>query len=80
MMSMLGATVLAHDGAEQLLLVLEIEIERALRHAGAPGDFVQLGGGEALFREHLERRGANLARAGLPLAFASAAASRLLPF
>ena len=57
-----GHDGIAYDGPEQLLLVLEIEIERALRHAGPLRDLVEPGGGEAFFGENFERRRANLSR------------------
>ena len=41
-----------HDGAEQLILVLEIDVERALGDAGRLGDIAHAGGIEAARHEH----------------------------
>ena len=37
----------ADDGLEQLLLVVEIDVQRALGHAGGAGDVAHAGGVEA---------------------------------
>ena len=44
----------AHDAAEQLFLVGEVEVDRALGDAGALGDVLEAGRGEAALREHRE--------------------------
>jgi hypothetical protein len=44
----------AHDAAEQLFLVREVEVDRALRDAGALGDVLEASGGETALREHRE--------------------------
>jgi hypothetical protein len=59
-----GDDRLAHHRPEQVLLGLEIEIERALRDPGPGGDVVQPRGREALLGEHLQRRGDDLAGPG----------------
>ena len=46
----------AHDSAKELLLVLEIEIDRPLGDAGPLGDVVESRGGESLHSEHIECR------------------------
>jgi hypothetical protein len=51
-----GGDGLVDHGAEDVVLGFEIEIERPLRHPGAPGDVVQSGRGEALLGEHLQGR------------------------
>ncbi len=43
--------LLVNDGLEQLLLVVEIDVERALRHAGGAGDVAHAGGVEASRQE-----------------------------
>ena len=51
---------LRHDGvphhlAKELFLVREVEIDGALGEAGALGDVLEPGGGEAALAEHRER-------------------------
>ena len=53
---------LAHDRLEQLLLAVEVEVERALADAGAGGDVLDPGGGEAASGEALQRRSKDLLR------------------
>ncbi len=60
-----GGDRLAHHRPEQVLLGLEIEIERALRDPGPGGDVVQPRGGEALLGKHRQGRGDDLAGPGL---------------
>ena len=47
----LRAALVLDDGLKQLLLALEIDVERALRHAGLARDRVHAGGVEALGQE-----------------------------
>jgi hypothetical protein len=54
---------LAHDALEQRGLVLEVEIDRSLRQAGAFSDIVEPGRGEALLDEQRQRRVEDLAGA-----------------
>ena len=53
---------IAHHGPEDVLLGLEVEIERALRDAGPLRDVLQLGGCEPLLREDRQRRLHDLGR------------------
>ncbi len=46
----------AHDRLEQLLLALEVEVERALADARARRDVLEPGGGEAALGEARQRR------------------------
>ncbi len=52
----MGQAFLLDHGLEQLLLVFEVDVERALRDAGGAGDVVHAGGIEALGQE--DRAGA----------------------
>ena len=47
--------LLLDDGLEQLLLALEVDVERALGDAGLAGDVAHAGGIEALRQEHAAR-------------------------
>ena len=51
-----GHDGVAHHGLEQLFLVGVIQVQRALRHAGAARDVFQPGGGKAPFDEQVEGR------------------------
>ena len=53
---------LAHDRLEQLLLAVEVEVERALADPGAGRDVLDPGRGEAALGETLERRRQDLLR------------------
>ncbi len=47
--------MVAHHGFEDLFLILEVQIRRALGHAGGAGDVFHLGGAEAFFYEQGQR-------------------------
>ena len=47
---------LAHDRLEKRLLALEIQVQRALAHAGACGHVIEPRGGIALLDEKVQRR------------------------
>jgi hypothetical protein len=47
-----GAPLRVHDGAEELFLVLEVDVEGALGHARHPGDLAHAGALEAALQEH----------------------------
>ena len=49
----IGPLLLGDEFEKQLLLVLEIDIERALRHPGNPGDVVHAGGIETILMKDL---------------------------
>jgi len=49
----LGVAFLPDNGFEQLFLVLEIDVERAFRHPGHPGDLTHAGGVKASRHEDL---------------------------
>src|SRR5581483_9132396 len=48
----LDLALLLDDGLEQLLLRIEINVERALRHPRPAGDIAHAGGIEAMLQEH----------------------------
>jgi hypothetical protein len=54
-----------NDRFEERFFAVEVEIERALRNAGASGDVFKSGRGEALLDEQIECRGGKLAWAGV---------------
>ena len=62
--------VLAHDRLQQVFLARVIEVQRALRDAGARGHFLGPRGREALLDEKLERGVEQLLRAGFLAALA----------
>ena len=64
----LRAALLLDDGLEQLLLALEIDVERALGDAGLARDLAHAGGIEALGQEHRPRALDDLAPLGAVLA------------
>ena len=66
---------LAHDGAEQILLGREVEVDRALADAGGRGDVLQLGRRVAALGERGEGGGDDLAGSGILAAGAEAIAS-----
>ena len=63
----IGDHRLADDGAEDVLLGLEIEIERALGDAGAGRDLLDPRAGKALFGEHAAARPRRCRRAAASL-------------
>ena len=67
-----GQHGLADDGAEQVLLGREVEVDRAFADAGGGGDVFQLGGGEAAVGEQTQRCLDDLAGAGFLAASAAA--------
>ena len=60
-----GQHGLAHDGAEQVLLGREVEVDRALADAGGRGDILQLGRGVAALGERGERGGDDFTGSGV---------------
>ena len=57
-----GLGDLAHHGYEEMFLVLEIDVDRALGDAGALGDLIERGHGVAVAREFGERGFQNFLR------------------
>ena len=66
-----GQHGLADDGAEQILLGGEVEVDRAFADAGGGGDVLQLGGGKAAVGEQTQGRLDDLAGAGFLAASAA---------
>ena len=60
-----GQHCLADDGAKQILLCREVQVDRALADASGRGDVLQLGRGVAAFGEGGEGCGHDFARSGI---------------
>ena len=57
--------VVAHDRLEEFFLVLEVQVQRAFRDAGAAGDILEPRAGVAFLDEELQSSGSEFGRAGV---------------